>query len=181
MNKMPIFTIGYGNRNIEEFLQLLSAYGIQYLIDVRTNPKNSYNEDFIKNSLTEHLVKIGTRYVFMGDTLGGKPIEEECYTNGRVDYKKVSQQPFYKKGISRLRIAYQKNLSVAIMCSELRPESCHRSKLIGQSLLEESINVVHIDEKGLLVPQQAVINRITGGQLSLFEEGFTSRKKYKGD
>ncbi|MDC7729666.1 DUF488 domain-containing protein [Bacillus cereus group sp. MYBK120-1] len=179
MNKSPIFTIGYGNRSIEEFLQLLSTYRIQYLIDVRTNPRNSYNGDFVKNVLKEHVAKVGTRYVFMGDTLGGKPVEEECYTSGRVDYKKVSQQSFYKKGISRLKIAYQKNLLVAVMCSELRPESCHRSKLIGQSLLEAGINVVHIDEKGLIVSQQSIINRITGGQLSLFEEGFTSRKKYK--
>ena len=32
------------------------------------------------------------------------------------------------------------------MCSEGKPEQCHRSKLIGASLDEEEIPVIHIDE-----------------------------------
>ncbi|WHP41456.1 DUF488 domain-containing protein [Lysinibacillus capsici] len=181
MNNIPIFTIGYGNRNIDEFLKLLIDNNIEFLIDVRTNPKGSYNEDYVKNNLIEHTKKIGIRYVYMGDALGGRPIEEECYTDGKVDYKKVAEQGFYQKGISRLRTAYKKNLFVALMCSEQKPESCHRSKLIGQTLSEEGIDIVHIDEQGIIISQLEVIERITGGQLSLFEEGFTSRKKYKED
>ncbi|UDK98250.1 DUF488 domain-containing protein [Lysinibacillus sphaericus] len=181
MDNIPIYTIGYGNREINEFLSLLVAQKVEFLIDVRTSPKGSYNQDFIGNNLKEHTKTKGIRYVFMGDLLGGRPPEEECYTNGKVDYRKVSLQPFYKKGLSRLKTAYDKNLCVALMCSEQKPESCHRSKLIGESLTELGIEIVHIDEKGKVINQQMVLDRITGGQLALFEEVFTSRKKYLED
>lgn len=65
------------------------------------------------------------------------------------------------------------------MCSEGKPENCHRSKLIGESLLALNIPVLHIDENDTLVDQEAVILRLTGGQLSLFGDlTFTSRKRY---
>lgn len=179
MENVPIYTIGYGSRDINEFINLLVEHNVEFLIDVRTNPKGSYNQDFVRINLTEHTKAKGIRYVFMGDLLGGRPPEEECYTEGKVDYKKVSKQPFYQKGLSRLRTAYEKNLSVAVMCSEQKPESCHRSKLIGESLTEQGMEIVHIDEKGNVISQKDVIDRITGGQLSLFEDMFTSRKKYR--
>jgi uncharacterized protein (DUF488 family) len=40
--KQPLYTIGYGARTIEEFLEVLQANGIQYLIDVRSAPYSSY-------------------------------------------------------------------------------------------------------------------------------------------
>ncbi|QNU25063.1 hypothetical protein IC806_01710 [Geobacillus zalihae] len=88
-------------------------------------------------------------------------------------------QPFYRKGIKRLSTAYEKNLSVALMCSELKPEACHRSKLIGQTLSAKNIEVKHIDENGELITHNQVIQRLTGGQLGLFDDVFTSRKQYK--
>lgn len=179
MTKIPIYTIGYGNRNIKDFIKLLTKYNIKYLIDVRSNPKSSYDQSFSRNNLTQILNDNGIRYVFMGDLLGGKPPEEECYTNGKVDYQKVELQPFYQKGIKRILTAYEKNLSVVIMCSELKPENCHRFKLIGKTLTEENVIVTHIDEFGELISHDEIIQRLTGGQLSLFEMGFTSRKQYK--
>lgn len=38
-----VYTIGYGNRNIQTFIQLLQKYEIQILIDVRTNPFSRFN------------------------------------------------------------------------------------------------------------------------------------------
>ena len=65
------------------------------------------------------------------------------------------------------------------MCSEGKPETCHRSKLIGASLAEMGVPVLHIDENDELQSQEAIIARITGGQLGLFGEiEFTSRKRY---
>ena len=41
------------------------------------------------------------------------------------------------------------------MCSEGRPEQCHRSKLIGEALAAAGIPVCHIDEDGGLLTQDA--------------------------
>ncbi len=65
------------------------------------------------------------------------------------------------------------------MCSEGKPEECHRSKLIGVTLTDGEIPVIHIDENDALRSQAEIIDRLTGGQLSLFgEPTFRSRKRY---
>ncbi|MCB0160946.1 MAG: hypothetical protein KDD83_22590, partial [Caldilineaceae bacterium] len=69
-----------------------------------------------------------------------------------------------------------------LMCSEGKPETCHRSKLIGKTLDEEGIPVAHIDETDTLRTQAEIIFRLTDGQLSLFGgHDFTSRKRYAQD
>ena len=84
------------------------------------------------------------------------------------------------RGIERLRKASEQGMRVALLCSEGKPEECHRSKLIGVALEAAGLTVQHLDERGELQSQLAVISRNTGGQLSLYEEetGFTSRKRY---
>ena len=117
----------------------------------------------------------------MGDTLGGHPDDETCYDEkGQVDYEKVKDTKIYQDGIARLQTAFAQQQCVAIMCSEGKPEQCHRSKLIGASLDAQDILVTHIDENGEKQKQDNIIDRLTGGQLRLFgEDTFHSRKGYR--
>ena len=184
MTATPIYTIGYGARDLEELLSALKANHIQYLLDVRTSPYSSYKPDFSKNTLRTFLEANGIRYLFMGDTLGGQPDEDACYTDGKVDYEKVSQQQFYRDGIERLHKASRLGQQVVLMCSEGKPENCHRSKLIGQTLTNEGIQVLHIDEQDAVITQKDILLRLTGGQPSLFGDdffSFTSRKRYRDE
>lgn len=181
MSQLPIFTIGYGAREITSFVTTLQNYQIAYLLDVRSKPYSRYKPDFSKQALEDHLKRAGIRYVFMGDTLGGQPEDPACYTDGKVSYEKVEQQLFYRQGIGRLRQAWQQQLRVAIMCSEGKPEQCHRSTLIGKTLAAEGILVMHIDENDQLISQAEAIVR-KNGQPGLFGEDFfqfTSRKRHK--
>ena len=104
----------------------------------------------------------------MGDSLGGIPDDDSCYTNGNVDYKKIENKEFYQDGIKRLLIANEKKISLAIMCSEAKPHECHRSKLVGETLKKYKVYLKHVDEKDLIVSQEQVISRIKGNQLSIF-------------
>lgn len=178
---LPIYTIGYGNRTIETFLSLLQAYHIQYVIDVRSAPYSRYNRDFSQAELQAHLEKHGIRYVFMGKELGGRPESPECYTSdGRVDYCKLADTPQYKVGIQRLHAAQPHQ--VCLMCSELRPQDCHRSKLIGETLRIEGIDVVHIDETGQLKTQQQTLGEFEQKQLGDLDAPDplrVSRKSYR--
>ena len=180
MKQIPLYTIGYGARHMAAFLAVLTAHHVAYLIDVRSKPYSRYKPEFSKSAFESHLKAHGIRYVFMGDTLGGQPEDPDCYTDGRVDYDKVCQKPLYQTGIGRLRDAWQQQLRVAVMCSEGKPEHCHRSKLIGVSLVAEGIDVAHIDENDQLLTQDAVLGRLTQGQSSLFGNAFSqfaSRKR----
>jgi uncharacterized protein (DUF488 family) len=178
----PLFTIGYGARTLDEFLAALRANRIEYLIDVRTAPYSKFKPEFSKELLQHHVQRAGLRYVFMGDTLGGQPKDPACLTEGKVDYDKVRTQPFFHAGIERLKKAVEQRRRAALMCSEGRPEQCHRSKLIGEALTAAGIPVCHIDEDGALLTQTQVIDRLTHGQLDLFgQPSFTSRKRYASE
>lgn len=155
---IPIYTIGYGGRSMSQFLELLHRYGIEFLIDVRSHPHSRANQQFSKSTLEGALCQNGVRYVFMGDTLGGRPDNSTCYVDRRVNYAKVREMEFYQQGVSRLRIAWEKQIPVALMCAEIKPQECHRSKLIGNTLHEQDIVVAHIDEIGELKTQDDVNN-----------------------
>ena len=181
----PLYTVGYGARSIDEFLTLLEEWEIVYLLDVRSRPYSRYKPEFSKDALERHLKSRGIRYVFMGDTLGGQPDDPDCYTaDGKVDYEVCRQKLFFQAGIGRLQQAWELGHSVALMCSEGKPEQCHRSKLIGPALEEAGVPVTHIDEKDRPLSQEEVIMRVIGGQPSLFGPDFhqlTSRKRHAPD
>ncbi len=177
--QIPIYTIGYGERSIEDFIAALQQYQIAYVVDVRTAPYSRYKPEYSKEALSAALQAQGIRYLFLGDQLGGRPPDPACYSDGKVDYEKVKLQPFYQAGLARVQQAFTQQIRVVLMCSEGKPMQCHRSKLIGASLTSAEIPIVHIDEQGVLKSQDDVINDLTGGQLSLFgDPTFSSRKRY---
>ena len=103
---VPIYTIGYGSRSIEQLVEVLQKYEIAYLIDVRSAPHSRYKPDFSKEALANELQRREILYVFMGDTLGGRPDDENCYVNGKVEYEKVETTAPYRRGIQRIRTAF---------------------------------------------------------------------------
>lgn len=176
---VPVFTVGYGARTLDELISTIRTYDIAFVVDVRSAPYSRFKPEFSKDALERELKQRGLRYIYLGDALGGRPADPDCYVDDKVDYERVKQKAFYQAGIERLRAAWQRGLRFAILCSEGKPELCHRSKLIGESLAELAIPVAHIDETGQLRSQDEVIQRLTGGQLSLFGDyEFTSRKRY---
>ena len=183
-NQIPVYTIGYGSRSLEEFLEVIEHHGIEYLIDIRSIPFSKYKPEFSKPALSDHLTRHNILYVFMGDELGGRPQNTTLNVNEErpeyVDYNKVKDTNSYLSGIDRLCRAFEQQ-SIVLMCSEGKPEDCHRSKLIGQTLSEMKIKVMHIDQNSDLVPHGKVMERIPEyNRLLLFPEleGYRSRKKY---
>jgi hypothetical protein len=87
-----------------------------------------------------------------------------------VDYEACRQRPAFRRGIERLGTAWEQGQRLALLCSESRPQDCHRSKLLGVALAEEGIEVMYLDEDGTPLTQQEVMDRLLGGQLSLFED-----------
>lgn len=176
---IPVYTIGYGSRSLEDFVAALQARGIAYVIDVRSAPYSRFKPEFSKDALEAALREHGIRYLHLGDQLGGQPKDRDCYEDDKVVYERVKEKPFYRAGIARVQAAFRQRRRIALMCSEGKPEMCHRSKLIGASLVELGVPVAHIDENGALRTQEEILADLTDGQLSLFgDHDFTSRKRY---
>ena len=166
-----LYSIGYGNRQWEEVRQLLSQRGCTFLIDVRSNPFSKFNPSFSQDALDNLCTEARIRYVFMGDTLGGKPTSDLHFDqDGKINYLLLAKSTEFQHGLTRLVTAYKKGVYVCIMCSELRPHECHRCKLIGAELKEEGIDIIHIDEKGIDISQDEALHRLTGGQHDMFGE-----------
>lgn len=180
---MTIYSVGYGGRTLDELAELLKGFCITHLVDVRTSPFSKFAVDFNRDVLQERSVDLGFKYVFMGAELGGRPDCRECYDQeGRVLYEVVSSQEFFRKGIRQLlKGAAVEGRRLCLLCSERKPEECHRSKLIGEALTGESVELAHINEKGQLLDQAQVMSRVSQGQVDLFDEAHrTSRKTYGG-
>lgn len=164
MEKLPIYTIGYGNRKPEAFIALLKQYKIQYIVDVRSVPYAKFNITFTQDILKIFLEQQTFTYLYMGDTLGGMPKDPTCYDeNGKVNDEAIKSKDGFKKSIERLKLAYEKNLGIALMCAEANPCGCHRSRLIGNVLIKENIPLQHINEQGNLKSQIAVMNEFYKG------------------
>ncbi|MFV2040604.1 MAG: DUF488 family protein [Candidatus Hydrothermarchaeales archaeon] len=150
LNQATIYTVGHSNVEFEKFLSLLN--GIKVLVDVRSTPFSKYAPQFNIKNIKRKLEAKGIEYVFIedeyvGNVLGGKPKDEDCYENGKIVYGTVMKKGWYKEGISAL-IDFANKKRTVIMCSEEDPYACHRHHLISQSLLREGITVFHIRGDG---------------------------------
>lgn len=174
-----VFTIGHGNHSREAFLAQLTRAEVGYLVDVRSTPYSRFQPDFTREPLEHVLRENRLQYVFMGDLLGGRPKDDDCYTNGKVDYTKTRKKDFFCRGIARLKKAYEQGLRVCLLCSEGQPSQCHRAKLVAAALGDEGIDVTHLLPDGSHRSQAEVIAELTNGQGSLFGEHFVSRKPYR--
>lgn len=142
-----IFTIGHGTKSIDEFIDLLKAYEVQRVVDVRTIPKSRHNPQFNKEALPKNLKKVHIGYIHIKG-LGGLRHPKKNSVNmawrnasfqGFADYMQTKE---FIKNLERLiRLAKQKK--IVIMCAESVPWRCHRS-LIADALFVRGIQVKHI-------------------------------------
>lgn len=149
--KDTIYSIGYGNRKIDQFLFLLKKYEINLLIDIRTNPASRFQPAYNRKMLSELLKQQNIEYLFLGMELGGKPKDVNLYSEGRLDYAKVNSSFEYKKGIEALKSNLGQGFAVCIMCAELNPDECHRKNLVAETLFAQKIDTNHITKAGDLV------------------------------
>lgn len=160
---ITIYTIGHSNVPIQQILNLLQVNNIQAIVDIRSTPQSRYSPQFNRKSLAKGLDKIGITYVYLGDSLGGRPNDPTCYQGNEVKYNEVMKRPWYQQGIEALRrIAHLQR--TAILCSEEDPKQCHRHQLVGQTLLRQGFRVLHIRGNGNIEPASVIPE-----QPSLFE------------
>ncbi|MCC6146828.1 MAG: DUF488 domain-containing protein [Anaerolineaceae bacterium] len=142
-----VYTIGHSTHTIEEFLNILRAFEIETIADVRTVPKSRHNPQFNQAELEQALSLCQIVYTHLKE-LGGLRHTTKASVNtawrnlsfrGFADYK---QTPEFKAGIEQLILLAQK-FRTAIMCAEAVPWRCHRS-LIGDALLVRNLHVEDI-------------------------------------
>jgi len=135
MEEKVIYTMGYGGREFDEFVELLRFYGVEVVVDVRRFP-TSKREEYKRENFERLLAERGFKYVYLGDLLGG-------YRSG--GYESYMETSEYKRGIERV-IELAEKYRVAIVCCERFPWRCHR-RFIGDTLKKMGLNVIHVIDK----------------------------------
>ncbi len=168
----PILTIGYGGGSIDVLLDRLGAHCVTHVADVRSAPFSRARTEFNRSNLEVALEAAGIGYVFLGRELGGRPADPDCYTSeGRVDYGIVAEKEWFRSGIERVRRGVSLGLRICLLCAEAKPETCHRTLLVGEALVRGGLAVGHVDADGSPVSHETVMGRLDEKQqcLGLFD------------
>ena len=152
MNK--IYTIGHSNHSIDYFYELLKAFEINCLIDVRSFPYSKYASQFNKESLQNFLKSHRIEYLHFGKEFGARKSEPDLLdVMGQVDFKKVQETQDFKAGVERLREKITGGSVIALMCTEAEPLDCHRFSMISSYLEQNDFSVFHILKDKTLISQ----------------------------
>lgn len=146
MNK-EIFTIGYSSFSLKVFLNTLKKYKITAVADVRSQPYSQFKPEFNRENLKEELYKNNIAYAFLGEECGARVDDPKCYIDGKVNYELVAKNPTFKKGLERI-IKGMEKFSIALMCAEKDPITCHRTILVCRNLQSAGVEIKHILSNG---------------------------------
>ncbi|ASQ45209.1 DUF488 domain-containing protein [Legionella clemsonensis] len=142
-----LYTIGHSNRKLQEFVDLLTAYKISKLVDIRTIPKSRYVPWFNKESLAASLKKLNIQYQHMPALGGLRSPKADSINLGwhNLSFRAYADYMQTKEFFSALKAlnALLSKERVVIMCAEAVPWRCHRS-LIADAEIIRHLHVFHI-------------------------------------
>ena len=144
MGDNPTLTIGHSNHTAQVFAQMVSAHGVQEIVDVRSTPESRHVPHFNRAVLTKTLDRTGVRYSYMGRELGGRPRGDEFYDeDGRVQYEAIAQTQDFQDALEIIALRSRERI-IAVMCTERDPLQCHRTLLVAHHLSLRGMEIEHI-------------------------------------
>ena len=155
-----IFSIGYGTRTQEGFINTLRMSGVDTVVDVRSIPRSKYVPHFNEDIIYEALSNAHIDYLNGGEKLGGRQTDLSLYEGGRVSWDKVAADDTFLEAIASLEKLCEDGHIVAVVCSEGDPMSCHRFGLVSRALAEDGMDVRHILSNGEVVRHDEMETRL---------------------
>jgi uncharacterized protein (DUF488 family) len=131
-----IYTLGTDRRSEEYFVEILLAYDLGLVLDVRSRPWSRNFPHFSRESLEESLGRMQVGYRWLGAGLGG------LRKGGFAAYAGTEE---FAGAVDALE-ALAREAQAVILCSERFPWKCHR-KWIARELTRRGWRVEHIIEK----------------------------------
>jgi uncharacterized protein (DUF488 family) len=148
-----VHTIGHGTRPLDELIAVLTANGVETLVDVRRFPGSRRNPQFNRDTVADAARAAGIEYrhaVDLGGRLSGEPGEER-FACIRVD---AFRSYAARMGTERWQAALDDALAApapCFMCSETPWTKCHR-RLIAELLHARGHEVRHLVGPGRAEP-----------------------------
>ena len=140
-----VYTVGYEEKNIDEFIQRLKEFKIRVLVDVREIPA-SRKKGFSKTKLNELLETVGIKYLHVKELGSPKELRKKLYTDKDYSYFFKEYGKHLERNIDILEQLYSETIAnepSCLMCMERLPSQCHR-KAVAERIKEINGNGLQI-------------------------------------
>jgi len=141
------FTLGYTGRPTPEIVAALLANGVRTLVDIRQNAVSMYRPELSKSNLAKLLAARGINYFHLPQLGVPRDIRAKAIESGTREviwdwYDEHVITEFFGTGRNLHFFLNCVEHPVALMCTEIDPQECHRHRL---SLALESMGMSGFD------------------------------------
>lgn len=158
---MPtIYTIGFQDFTIDDFINLLKQKGITLLIDIRSKPYSDRFPDYNKDNLKATLASYGIAHESSSREFGARQEDPTFYTDGQLDFELFGNSPMFIEGVERVIGLIDSGETVVLMCHESDPIDCHRAILCGRAFHNRGFQVIHLLAHDSAISQEVIEKRL---------------------
>jgi uncharacterized protein (DUF488 family) len=149
-SRRTLYTIGHSTRGADELIDILRAFGVTRLVDIRSIPRSRTNPQINRDVLPAMLHSAGVAYVHLA-SLGGRRTKseliEESVNAGWErrpfhNYADYAETAPFREGLRELLEMASRETCV-IMCAEAVWWRCHR-RIVTDHALARGVPVVHL-------------------------------------
>ncbi len=149
---VQLYTVGHSTRSLDELVELLRAFGISLLVDIRTVPRSRRNPQFNIDALPSALRALDLDYVHLPRLGGLRRVRRDSVNTawrnasfqGYADHMQTEE---FEEGLAELLghlvDPARRPGPGALMCAEAVPWRCHRS-LVADALTVRGAEVQHV-------------------------------------
>jgi uncharacterized protein (DUF488 family) len=134
LEEANFFTLGYTGRPTADIVSALLANGVRTLVDIRQNAISMYRPELSKSNLARLLAERGLNYVHLPQLGVPRDIRAKAIESGSRDiiwdwYDENVIGEFFGTGRNLHFFLNCVEHPVALMCTEIDPQECHRHRL----------------------------------------------------
>jgi uncharacterized protein (DUF488 family) len=180
---LTVWTVGHSIRPLSDFLEVLAAYRIELVADVRRFPGSRSQPQYQQPALKATLHRAGIGYAWLPN-LGGRRRPAPDSPNitwrhpafrGYADH--LAGEEFAAGLFELLALAW--GLRIVVMCAEVLWWRCHR-RMIADVLASLGGRVIHIMDAKTAQPHRLrAPARLVGGVLSYLPEDQLQEKRLR--
>jgi len=157
---MEIFTIGYADLEIDDFIKILKEHHINSLIDVRSTPFSKFHPEYNKPVFSKILEVNKIIYRNYKKEFGARQENSIYYPNGYLDFSMFTKSQVFIEGMEKIIKAIPLGYKFVLMCSEKDPVTCHRNIMVAKAFYDKGVSINNILSDGSIITQSDVENRL---------------------